>query len=161
MIKRNAKQMLPVALIIGITIIMSLFLYQRVMVKETEICWELLADSARSVTSEMQITFSSDIDVLHLAADTIELDGLTSLYNRNKYIQLLAAHRHQILKNVGSIYLDLNRLKTVNDQKGHEAGDALICAAARTIGKIYPNQAYRIGGDEFVVLVLGIYQKHI
>lgn len=83
-------------------------------------------------------------------------DELTSLYNRNKYIQLLAEHRHQILEKVGVIYLDLNGLKTLNDQRGHEAGDALICAAARTIGKIYPENTYRIGGDEFVVLTLGM-----
>ena len=83
-------------------------------------------------------------------------DGLTSLYNRNKYIQLLAAHRHQMLEKVGAIYLDLNGLKAINDQKGHEAGDALICAAAQAISGIYPDHAYRIGGDEFVVLVFNM-----
>lgn len=72
MIKQNAKQMLPVALIISITIIMSLFLYQRVMVKEKENCWKLLEDSAGSVTKEMQITFTDDINVLHLAANMLE-----------------------------------------------------------------------------------------
>lgn len=83
-------------------------------------------------------------------------DGLTSLYNRNKYIQILAEYRQQILEKVGVIYLDLNGLKVINDQQGHEAGDALICAAARTMDKIYPENTYRIGGDEFVVLALGI-----
>lgn len=83
-------------------------------------------------------------------------DGLTSLYNRNKYIQILAEYRQQTLEKVGVIYLDLNGLKVINDQKGHEAGDALICAAARTMDEIYPENTYRIGGDEFVVLTLGM-----
>ncbi len=87
-------------------------------------------------------------------------DGLTALYNRNKYLQVLAAHRSRTLEKVGVIYLDLNGLKTVNDRKGHEAGDALICAAARTIDEVYPGNTYRIGGDEFVVLALGM-EEHI
>jgi diguanylate cyclase (GGDEF)-like protein len=83
-------------------------------------------------------------------------DELTSLYNRNKYMQLLIAHRHQVLEKVGVAYLDLNGLKTLNDQKGHETGDALICTAARIINGIYPENTYRIGGDEFVVLELDV-----
>ena len=79
-------------------------------------------------------------------------DGLTSFYNRNKYLQELAAQQKRPLDRVGVVYLDLNGLKAVNDRKGHEAGDGLICAAARVIGGIYPGNAYRIGGDEFVVL---------
>lgn len=80
-------------------------------------------------------------------------DALTSLYNRNKYNRMLDACRTRPLEKVGVIYLDLNGLKTINDRKGHEAGDALICAAGRTICGIYPEDAYRIGGDEFVVFV--------
>ena len=83
-------------------------------------------------------------------------DELTSMYNRNKYIRVLDAYRHQLLENVGAVYLDLNGLKTINDREEHEAGDALICAAARTICEVYPENAYRIGGDEFVVLVLNM-----
>ncbi len=86
-------------------------------------------------------------------------DGLTSLYNRNKYLQVLAEQRGRRLENVGVIYLDLNGLKVINDQKGHVAGDALICAAARVLGGIYPGNAYRIGGDEFVVLVTDLEER--
>ncbi len=80
-------------------------------------------------------------------------DELTSLYNRNKYIWMLQECRHKRLRKVGAIYFDLNGLKTLNDRKGHKAGDALICAAAHTIHEFYPENAYRIGGDEFVIFV--------
>lgn len=83
-------------------------------------------------------------------------DALTSLYNRNGLIRALAVYRQKTLFRVGAIYLDLNGLKCVNDLQGHEAGDALIRAAARTLGEIYPDNAYRIGGDEFAVLVSDI-----
>ncbi len=79
-------------------------------------------------------------------------DELTSLYNRNKYIQTIAEYRYKTLEKFGAIYLDVNGLKATNDHKGHEAGDALICTAAQAICKIYPENTYRIGGDEFVVL---------
>ena len=83
-------------------------------------------------------------------------DELTSLYNRNKYIKIVNSYRHQPIEKAGAIYLDLNGLKAINDKKGHEAGDAMICAAARTICEVYPENTYRIGGDEFVVLVSNV-----
>lgn len=86
-------------------------------------------------------------------------DGLTSLYNRNRYIQVLTSYEPMQNKSVGVMYLDLNGLKTVNDQQGHEAGDILICNTAKIIDDIYPNEAYRIGGDEFVIISFNTEQK--
>lgn len=86
-------------------------------------------------------------------------DGLTSLYNRNKYIQVLTECRHHSNENVGVAYLDLNGLKKINDQGGHEAGDVLICEAAQILQQIYPENTYRVGGDEFVILALGMEQS--
>lgn len=86
-------------------------------------------------------------------------DGLTSLYNRNKYIQVLTECRHHSNENVGVAYLDLNGLKKINDQCGHEAGDVLICEAAQILQQIYPENTYRVGGDEFVILALGMDQS--
>ena len=52
--------------------------------------------------------------------------------------------------------MDINGLKKVNDQNGHEAGDELICGAAEcidaTVGR--NGKTFRIGGDEFVVFAL-------
>lgn len=79
-------------------------------------------------------------------------DSLTSLYNRNKYMQILNSYKNQMIDHVGALYLDLNGLKGINDQKGHVAGDLFIKQAAKTIQEIYPQNTYRIGGDEFVVL---------
>ena len=83
-------------------------------------------------------------------------DSLTTLYNRNKYMQMVTANKQKTLQNIGVAYMDLNGLKEINDKYGHEAGDTLIRTAAQIIRKIYPDCAYRIGGDEFVVLVTDI-----
>ena len=46
--KQFVKQMVPMVLIISITVVMSLFLYRRIMVKEEENCWSLLEESSKS-----------------------------------------------------------------------------------------------------------------
>lgn len=82
-------------------------------------------------------------------------DMLTSLYNRNKYMQMLDSYRGQILEKVGIVYIDLNGLKQVNDSKSHGEGDKLIRNAAESIARFFTDKSYRIGGDEFVVLDIG------
>ena len=57
------------------------------------------------------------------------------------------------VRDTGVAYIDLNGLKQVNDSLGHEAGDRLICSAAQCILKTFPENAYRIGGDEFVIIL--------
>lgn len=79
-------------------------------------------------------------------------DHLTQIYNRNKYMEVLEELREQALKRTGVAYIDLNGLKNVNDRQGHDAGDRLIRRAAAVISGVFAGQAYRIGGDEFVLI---------
>lgn len=83
-------------------------------------------------------------------------DMLTNLFNRNKYIHIIDSYSNTELDNIGIVYSDLNGLKKINDEEGHEAGDSFIKKAANAIKEIFPNNSYRIGGDEFVVLIIGI-----
>lgn len=83
-------------------------------------------------------------------------DTLTMLYNRNKYIEILNSCSEKEITNIGVAYIDLNGLKKINDEQGHEAGDIFIKTAASVIGKIFPEVCYRIGGDEFVIISLNI-----
>ena len=84
-------------------------------------------------------------------------DGLTGLYNRLAFTQdeNLMANEHSgkyIL-----IQLDINYLKTVNDNYGHAEGDRFIIAAANVISSNFERfgKCYRIGGDEFFVVMKG------
>ena len=83
-------------------------------------------------------------------------DMLTGLYNRNRYIERLEAYKQVQDQQIGAIYIDLNGLKKVNDEQGHRAGDDLIVRAAGTIAGIFAEDAYRVGGDEFVVILLDV-----
>ena len=59
------------------------------------------------------------------------------------------------------IYWDINYLKTLNDIVGHEAGDQLILTVAESIRNVCneADSAYRIGGDEFVMIMRGADEK--
>lgn len=79
-------------------------------------------------------------------------DTLTSVYNRNKFNDVVDEMHHKIEDDIGIAYFDINGLKTINDNEGHQAGDKLIKDAADGINSIFIGDTYRIGGDEFVVI---------
>ncbi len=83
-------------------------------------------------------------------------DGLTGLKNKSCYMEYM----EKISRNEGTAYgllvCDVNGLKTLNDERGHEAGDRLIVSAGRYLCRIFSHSpVFRIGGDEFVVLLNG------
>lgn len=79
-------------------------------------------------------------------------DSLTGMFNRNKFSQDLREGRWEGKPQLGIAYFDLNGLKSVNDRLGHSAGDNLLYRTAAHILRVFDQQAYRIGGDEFVVV---------
>lgn len=86
------------------------------------------------------------------------MDGLTGVGNRTAYLEKLEKLKQQDEEiSLGIVFLDINNLKQVNDQQGHELGDRLICTAANIIQNTYGRQGevFRIGGDEFCVLLEG------
>lgn len=83
-----------------------------------------------------------------------EIDGMTGLYNRSKYLGILS-NTFEEQDNVAVIFWDINNLKIINDSKGHETGDLLIRTVADSIRMLVKgkNKAFRIGGDEFVMIM--------
>lgn len=81
-------------------------------------------------------------------------DQMTGLYNRNRYTQDLTLFTGA---EMGVVYVDINNLKETNDRYGHEQGDRLICTVSRCMRAATHADArcYRIGGDEFVMLLRG------
>ena len=81
-------------------------------------------------------------------------DILTGMYNRNAFEQWEIKQGGEIA-DIGIALCDLNNLKFYNDNYGHELGDQYIIDAADIIMKAFDNkgECYRIGGDEFVVVV--------
>ena len=87
-------------------------------------------------------------------------DGLTGLGNRTAYLEQLEAYgnNQKEISQLGIVYLDVNNLKLVNDNQGHDYGDELIKNAAKIIETSFGKfgKSYRIGGDEFCVLMTGV-----
>jgi diguanylate cyclase (GGDEF)-like protein len=84
-------------------------------------------------------------------------DGLTGLTNRRAWDMLLEAEEARCRRyghGACVLSIDLDGLKTVNDNEGHAKGDELIRCAAQAIRRAVrePDAVARIGGDEFAVL---------
>ena len=97
---------------------------------------------------------------IRLATEMANTDALTGIKNRLAY-EKAEEHMNEEIK-AGTIspfsigVFDLNNLKKTNDKYGHEAGDVLICDSAKLICTTFTHSpVYRIGGDEFAVILLG------
>lgn len=82
-------------------------------------------------------------------------DELTRCFNRHAYEERI--NNLDLREEWIYVSMDLNNLKHTNDSLGHAAGDELICAAADCMRESFGNygNVYRIGGDEFVVIITG------
>ena len=96
-----------------------------------------------------------DLKKLELNAVT---DPLTGLYNRRLFgesfeKELNRARRYT--QPLSLVILDLHRFKEVNDKHGHPRGDEVLRATATTLKKALrtSDSAFRIGGDEFALLL--------
>ncbi len=92
-------------------------------------------------------------------------DALTTVYNRNKFNRDIEEYHKKAIDDIGVAFFDINGLKEVNDNLGHEAGDKLIKSAATGINSVFVGDTYRIGGDEFVVITChvkkDVFEKNI
>lgn len=85
-------------------------------------------------------------------------DFLTGLYNRMRCEQDLEIDIRDAVHNGTEgalLYLDLDDFKHINDGLGHQYGDILLKAISASISQIHgvENSCYRMGGDEFIVIV--------
>ncbi|MBR1855158.1 MAG: GGDEF domain-containing protein [Lachnospiraceae bacterium] len=96
---------------------------------------------------------------LKTANEMARRDELTGAKNKNAYQELEDSIQQSLEKGVDYLSFaiavcDLNDLKSINDTQGHKAGDEYIKSACRLICDIFMHSpVFRIGGDEFVVLL--------
>ncbi len=85
-------------------------------------------------------------------------DSLTGLANRSYFLN----HLHSVILNnnlennlIAIFFIDLNRFKEINDQYGHDYGDALLIAFSRKMQNISRQNDFigRLGGDEFGIII--------
>jgi diguanylate cyclase (GGDEF)-like protein len=85
-------------------------------------------------------------------------DPLTGLYNRRVFAETFEKELNRSKRYgqpLGLVMLDLHRFKEVNDKHGHPRGDDVLISAANTLRKALrtSDSAFRIGGDEFALLL--------
>lgn len=83
---------------------------------------------------------------LHFQSNT---DNLTKLRNRRS---LYRRFRLGLPARTTLVYLDMNQFKAINDNYGHEIGDRVLKQLAARINQRWKGKAYRIGGDEFILI---------
>jgi diguanylate cyclase (GGDEF)-like protein len=94
------------------------------------------------------------------------LDPLTGLLNRsamlNRFAELEQLAGHGEHASLGLIVADLDHFKRVNDEHGHPVGDAVLKDVGYALRKALRafDLVYRIGGEEFVVLLPGADLAH-
>lgn len=82
-------------------------------------------------------------------------DILTQTNNRNSFEMDIKTIQEKVRNSLTCIYIDVNGLHELNNEKGHDAGDEMLKYVANQLKDIFfLDQVYRIGGDEFVVFVI-------
>jgi two-component system cell cycle response regulator len=123
-------------------------------VRVTPLALALATVSLLGVLIRLAMTFGENLRMLGSTRREARTDALTKLGNRRKLVEDMTAvldeHERRLL-----VLFDLNGFKHYNDTFGHPAGDALLARLARnlesTLGE--GSSAYRMGGDEFCVLL--------
>jgi diguanylate cyclase (GGDEF)-like protein/PAS domain S-box-containing protein len=115
------------------------------------------------------LNFLSDIHERKLAEErTRQLayhDELTQLPNRRLFTERLAAclgDDNHDRRHIGVMFIDVNKLKALNDQYGHQAGDLLLIEVSHRLQQHVgeADTVARLGGDEFVVLLPSLSGDH-
>ncbi len=86
-------------------------------------------------------------------------DSLTGVRNKTAYNSMILQIADD--KKVGLAIVDLNYLKRINDNHGHDKGDLAIKNLCSHICNVFSHSpVFRIGGDEFVVVLHGYDLEH-
>jgi len=112
----------------------------------TAIMWVLVAEVPAWLIARLE----AQSELLKKIAHT---DALTQLYDRSTLGPRLSLHASES----AVVLLDLDRFKRYNDHHGHEAGDELLVAFADALRSSVREDdiVFRIGGDEFLLMLIG------
>ena len=92
-------------------------------------------------------------------AELASRDSLTGIRNKTAYDKYIESNRETFLsgdEGFGFVMIDLNYLKKTNDTYGHDKGNISIIKLCKTVCEIFDHSpVFRIGGDEFIVVLKG------
>jgi diguanylate cyclase (GGDEF)-like protein len=108
--------------------------------------------------NELRVPILMEYEALKKLQFNAATDPLTGLYNRRlfeEYFEKELDRAKRYNQHLSLVIMDLHQFKEVNDRYGHPRGDQVIQAAANTLRKSLrtSDYAFRIGGDEFALLL--------
>ena len=122
-----------------------------------------LMNQSQDEVGELSNSFQQTVDCLRIYMERMNdlayTDPLTGVKSRTAYDEEI----HKVNNNLkmgfdqfGILMLDINGLKAVNDNYGHEVGNRYIINSCKLICSTFKRSpVFRIGGDEFIVLLIG------
>lgn len=132
----------------------------------------LLRHQVQRKTGELRLKteqLQDEIDRRRQAQDRLNriayFDGLTQLPNREGFREAFAQAIAQSQRQqtwLALLFIDLDRLKNINDGLGHDAGDLLLKKVAQRLQSTLRDRDHlsRFGGDEFIAIVQGSHAAH-
>ncbi|MDH5659944.1 MAG: GGDEF domain-containing protein [Gammaproteobacteria bacterium] len=132
------------------------------------VCFSLLLGALYVLIARADLLISHQNKKLTNAHEEISrlayIDAVTQLPNRHRFDldleeQINHSRRHD--EGFSLLYLDLDGFKLVNDKYGHASGDFMLAEIAQRLKQVLRNTdlTYRIGGDEFALLIPGTNTK--
>ena len=111
---------------------------------------------------EMRASLREYLDYIHIQAYT---DTMTGVSNKSAYLSKIEELNKKINSGTASFAVavfDINDLKGINDNYGHECGDRIITDTATVLGRVFPeNSVFRIGGDEFIAVMEDVGEEEL
>jgi len=116
-----------------------------------------LLELNQTLEARIELRTRELVDMNHQLEDMAMTDVLTGLPNRRHAMRTLAQYWNQATKTgtpLACMMIDADGFKAVNDNYGHDAGDAVLLQLARCLKHSVRNDdlVCRLGGDEFLIL---------
>ncbi len=116
--------------------------------------WEL-----RYLAHTYNLAYGNNLQNTERLAYEASHDKLTGLRNRSSFDFFM---ENMKMEESALILIDVDHFKEINDSQGHDTGDQALCAVAEVLRSSFRSQDYifRIGGDEFAVILLRINRSY-
>lgn len=116
---------------------------------------EIRIVTERAVEKHFLLSGNEEKDFL---VDLAVRDGLTGLFNRRYFNELIASEANRLKRSpvaLSLLMLDIDNFKKYNDTQGHQAGDVLLKDAAKVFkNSVRPQDVIcRYGGEEFIIIL--------